>query len=259
MNAVASLTDHRYGKGGMEVVVDGRTAKVATLPISIDYDRFVDLATREKTAKKVEEIRDYYSAEILAIGVDRLDYSKGILERMQAIEIMLDRHPELQGRFSFIQISAPSRTKVHAYQELRERIEQMVGRINGRFGGRGCIPIDYRYEGHPQEDLVAFYRAADLALVTPLRDGMNLVAKEYVASRVDEGGTLVLSQFAGAVQEMNGAVVVNPYDPETMADRIYQAIVMRGEEKKERMRRMRETVRRNDIYWWLERFLRSIS
>jgi trehalose 6-phosphate synthase/phosphatase len=259
MNAVASLTDHRYGKGGMEVVVDGRTAKVATLPISIDYDRFVDLATREKTAKKVEEIRDYYSAEILAIGVDRLDYSKGILERMQAIEIMLDRHPELQGRFSFIQISAPSRTKVHAYQELRERIEQMVGRINGRFGGRGCIPIDYRYEGHPQEDLVAFYRAADLALVTPLRDGMNLVAKEYVASRVDEGGTLVLSQFAGAVQEMNGAVVVNPYDPETMADRICQAIIMRAEEKKERMRRMRETVRRNDIYWWLERFLRSIS
>jgi trehalose 6-phosphate synthase/phosphatase len=259
MDAVASLTDHRYGRGEMEVLVDRRTVKVRTLPISIDFDRFTDLAARETTAEKVREIRDYYRAEIIAIGVDRLDYSKGILERLRAIEIMLDRHPELQGKFSFVQISAPSRTKVYAYQEMRERIEQMVGHINGRFGGRGCIPIDYRYEGHPQEDLVAYYRAAELALVTPLRDGMNLVAKEYVSSRIDEEGALVLSQFAGAVQELGDAVVVNPYDPETMAERIYEAIVMPADEKKRRMRRMRETVRRNDIYWWLEQFLRSMS
>jgi trehalose 6-phosphate synthase len=134
----------------------------------------------------------------------------------------------------------------------------MVGRINGRFGGKGCIPIDYRYESHTQEDLVAYYRAADLALVTPLRDGMNLVAKEYVASQLDGCGGLVLSRFAGAYQELHDAIIVNPYDAEGMAERIHHAITLASEEKCRRMKRMREIVRRNDIYWWLERFLREL-
>ncbi len=242
----------------MAVNVHGRSAKLGAFPISIDFDHFVALARGDEMQEKTAQIRNDYRARTLALGVDRLDYSKGILERLRAIEIMLDRHPEICGEFTFIQISAPSRTKVHAYQEMRESIERMVGRINGRFGGKGCIPVDYRYQGIAQEDLVAYYRAADLALVTPLRDGMNLVAKEYVASRLDEQGVLVLSKFAGAYQELPEALIVNPYDAEAMAEKIHQAIVMSEEEKTRRMQRLREVVRRNDIYWWLERFLREL-
>jgi alpha,alpha-trehalose-phosphate synthase [UDP-forming] len=258
IDAVSTMTDHRYARGERAVSVKGRAVKVGAFPISIDFDRFETLAGAPDMVEKIASIRNNYRADILALGVDRLDYSKGILERLRAIEIMLDRYPELHGKFTFIQISAPSRTKVHAYQEMREAIEGMVGRINGRFGGKGCIPIDYRYQGIAQEDLVAYYRAAELALVTPLRDGMNLVAKEYVASQLDDGGVLVMSRFAGAYQELEQAVIVNPYDPEVMADQIYESIVMREEERTRRMRRMREIVRRNDIYWWLERFLREL-
>lgn len=170
---------------------------------------------------------------------------------------MLEQHPDIQGNFTFIQLSAPSRAKVHAYQTLRGQIEQMVGRINGRFGGKGCLPVDYRYEGHSQEALVAFYRAADVALVTPLRDGMNLVAKEFVVSKVDGYGCLVLSQFAGTSRELTDAIVVNPYHPQTTADGVYRALMLPAEEKQQRMKRMREAVERNDIYWWLEQFLRA--
>ena len=258
IDAVSTLTDHRYARGQMGVNVHGRSVKLGAFPISIDFDYFVKLAGREKMQEKIVTIRNNYRADILALGVDRLDYSKGILERLRAIEVMLDRYPDVRGRFTFLQISAPSRTKVHTYQEMRESIEGMVGRINGRFGGKGCIPIDYRYQGIDQRELVAYYRAADLALVTPLRDGMNLVAKEYVASQLDDGGVLILSSFAGAYQELSEAVIVNPYDPEAMAERIHEAIVMPAEERTRRMRRMREVIRRNDIYWWLERFLREL-
>jgi trehalose 6-phosphate synthase/phosphatase len=259
MDAVAGLTDHRYRRGEQLVEVGQRAVKVGSFPISIDFKHFADIAAMPETEAKAQEIRDHYQAKTIALGVDRLDYTKGILERLEAIELMLEKHPELQGNFTFIQISAPSRTKVHAYQQMREGIEQMVGRITGRFGGKGGAPVDYRYHGYPQEELVAFYRAADLALVTPLRDGMNLVAKEYAASRVDEDGALVISKFAGAYGELRGAIVVNPYDIEGMAESIYQAVMLDREEKRRRMQRLRKVVSRNDIYWWLERFLREVA
>jgi alpha,alpha-trehalose-phosphate synthase [UDP-forming] len=258
MDCIATLTDHRYSRGKMTVNVDDRLLRVRSFPISIDFHEFADVAELESTGERAQQIRDYYRAEIIALGVDRLDYTKGIPDRLRAVEVMLDRHPELQGRFTFIQLSAPSRTKLEAYREMREEVERMVGRINGRFGGKGCIPIDYRYDAHTREELVAFYRASDLCLVTPLRDGMNLVAKEYVASQPEPDGVLVLSRFAGAAHELTPAVQTNPYDAEGMAEHIYQAIVMPPEEKRERMRMMRELVRRNDIYWWLERFLRDL-
>jgi trehalose 6-phosphate synthase/phosphatase len=254
---VAQTTSHRCSPADGWIAIDGRDVRVGAFPISIDYGRFVEMAERPGIEDEIREIRDTYRADILAIGVDRLDYTKGILERLQAIEIMLENCPDVRGNFTFIQLSAPSRTKVHAYRMLREQIEQMVGRINGRFGGRGCIPVDYRYENHPQEKLVAYYRAADLALVTPLRDGMNLVAKEYAACRIDDGGCLVLSQFAGATREFVDAIPVNPYHPQSTAEGIYRALKLPPEERRRRMRRLREAVQRNDIYWWLERFLRS--
>jgi len=257
INSVHMLTHHRFSRGRMEIDVDGRLVKTGSYPISIDFDYFAGLAARKEIQAKAKELRAYYNADIIAIGVDRLDYSKGIRERLQAIEIMLDRFPEIRGKFTFIQISAPSRTKVQAYQEMREKIESMVGRINGRFGGEGCLPVDYRYESYSQEDLVAYYLASDLALVSPLRDGMNLVAKEYVAAQLQNQGMLVLSRFTGAFHELSDAVIVNPYDPETMAERIHRALTIPADEKRMRMERLRDVVRRNDIYWWLERYLRD--
>jgi alpha,alpha-trehalose-phosphate synthase [UDP-forming] len=259
MDSMATLTRHRYSRGMRTVNVDDRLVRLRSFPISIDFDHFAEVAEWETTVERARQIRASYRAEIIAIGVDRLDYTKGIPERLRAIEMMLDRHPELQGRFTFIQLSAPSRTKVEAYQAMREEIERLVGHVNGRFGGKGCIPIDYRYEAHSQEELVAFYRAADLALVTPLRDGMNLVAKEYVASRADGDCMLVLSRFAGAAHELVEAICANPYDPESLAEHIHGAITMPREERRRRMQVLRELVRRNDIYWWLERFLRDLS
>jgi trehalose 6-phosphate synthase len=251
------MTDWRYSIGDGWVKSNGRYVRVGAFPISIDYNEFLGMAEREGIDNEIQAIRDTYRAGILAVGVDRLDYTKGILERLQAIEIMLEAHPDIQGNFTFIQLSAPSRTKVHAYQELRTQIEQMVGRINGRFGGRGCLPVDYRYEEHSQEQLVAYYRAADIAIITPLRDGMNLVAKEYVVSRIDNGGCLVLSSFAGARRELGAAVLVNPYHPQATAAGIYGAATMPEEAKRRAMKQMRDVVRRNDIYWWLEQFLRA--
>jgi trehalose 6-phosphate synthase/phosphatase len=259
VDAVTALTGHPHSSTAGTFRVDGRKVALGAFPISIDCEEFHQMAARPGIEDEVRRLRDTYRAEIIALGVDRLDYTKGILERLQAIELMLERHPDIQGRFTFVQLSAPSRTKVHAYREMREKIEYMVGRINGRFGGRGCIPIDYRYEGHSQEELAAFYRAADLALVTPLRDGMNLVAKEYVVCRPDEDGVLVLSRFAGAFDELKDAVAVNPYQPDEMAEAIYQATRMPAAERRRRMRRMRETVAHNDIYAWLGQFLLGIG
>jgi len=257
IRTVAETTDLPYSVSGGWVRKDGRRVKIGAFPISIDCDHFERMARRPGIDEDIRRIRENYRSRVLALGVDRLDYTKGILERLRAIEIMLAKHPDIQGNFTFIQLSAPSRAKVDAYRSLRGKIEQMVGHINGRFGGKGCLPVDYRYEGHSQEQLVAFYRAADIALVTPLRDGMNLVAKEYVVSQVDGNGSLVLSQFTGASRELRAAIHVNPYHPEKMADEIYRAATMPLDEKRPRMERMREVVRRNDIYWWVEQFLRA--
>ena len=257
LNSVRRILGYEHTLG--QINTEERVVKVDAFPMGIDYERFSSAVNDPAVQREVRKVRRHVGDRKTILSLDRMDYTKGILERLEAIELMLEKHKELQGNFTFIQISAPSRTKVHAYQQMREGIEQMVGRITGRFGGKGGAPVDYRYQGYPQEDLVAFYRAADLALVTPLRDGMNLVAKEYAASRVDGDGALVLSRFAGAYGELRGAIAVNPYDIESMADSIYQAITLDPEERRERMQRMRRTVSRNDIYWWLERFLREVA
>jgi alpha,alpha-trehalose-phosphate synthase [UDP-forming] len=259
MDTVAVATGNRCIPEHENILHEGRKVRADSFPISIPFEDFEKTALEPEVAQRVSEIRNYYHADVLALGVDRLDYTKGILERLQAIEIMLETYPELQGRFTFLQISAPSRSKVHAYQEMREQIEQMVGHINGRFAAKGCIPVDYRYESYPQDELIAYYLASNLALVTPLRDGMNLVAKEYVAAQVGEEGALVLSRFAGAHEELREALMVNPYDPEAMARKIREAVKMCPEERRERMRHMRDTVRKNDVYSWLERFLQALA
>jgi trehalose 6-phosphate synthase/phosphatase len=192
------------------------------------------------------------------VGIDRLDYTKGIPRRLLAYEQLLRRHPDLRGQVTLVQVAVPSRTGVRAYQTFRHHVDAMVGRINGTFGDPGWTPVQYLNRGITQSELVHLYRHADVMLVTPVRDGMNLVAKEFVASRVDGDGVLALSEFAGAADELAEAVLVNPYDIEDSAEAYYRALTMPRHERRTRMRALRERVHTAGIDRWGESFLAAL-
>jgi trehalose-6-phosphate synthase len=196
---------------------------------------------------------------LVGLGVDRLDYTKGILERLRAVESLLENHPEMIGRFSFIQIAAPSRSVLEEYQAFGARVRALATHINQRFSSGAYQPVYLRVEHHEPEDVNRYYRAADVCMVTSLHDGMNLVAKEYVAARDDERGVLVLSQFTGAAHELYEALIVNPYHIEQTADALYQALTMPEFEQQERMRSMRSMVRDFNVYRWAGRMLLDAS
>ena len=190
---------------------------------------------------------------MLLFGADRLDYTKGILERFRAIERLLSVRPETAGTFNMVQVVVPSRHQVQEYRELKEKLDREVGRINGVHARAGWIPLHYQFRALSREELVAKYLAARAALVTPLRDGMNLVAPEFVASRTDEYGVLVLSEFAGVSRILGQALIVNPYDVEGCAAAVHDALTMTPEEQRSRMVRMRERVRANTVSDWAVR------
>jgi trehalose 6-phosphate synthase len=189
-------------------------------------------------------------AALMGVGVDRLDYTKGILERFLAIERFLEKYPRYQGVFTFVQIGAPSRTHIKRYHDLQAEIEAEAERINWRFRSDQWKPIVLLERQHSHQEIAPYYRAADLCLVTSLHDGMNLVAKEFVATRQDERGVLILSCFTGAARELRDALQVNPYDIDQTAEAIRTALEMNAEEKQERMQRMRKTVRERNVYRW---------
>ncbi|MPZ52381.1 MAG: trehalose-6-phosphate synthase [Acidimicrobiia bacterium] len=228
-----------------------RTITAETAPISIDTALFEKLAKDPDVALSGQQLlEDLGKPEVMILGVDRLDYSKGIDIRLRALDTLFSRHPELQEKVSFVQVAVPSREDVDAYQDTRRNIEEGVGRINGRFGTMEWTPVHYLYRTLDRKDLVALYREADVMLVTPLRDGMNLVAKEYVASRVGIGGVLVLSEFAGAAERLSQAVLVNPYDVDGLATGLLDAIHMHEDEAAERMSAMRSHLQRWDVHAW---------
>jgi trehalose 6-phosphate synthase len=191
----------------------------------------------------------------LAVGVDRFDYTKGILERFNAVERLLEKHPEWVGRFAVVQVAAPTRSSLEEYRSFQERIERVCERINGRFGRAGYMPAILVARHHEHDALTELYRAADVCLVTSLHDGMNLVSKEFVAARDDEHGVLILSRFAGAARELTEALVVNPYHVEECADALHQALTMPAAEQRERMASLRQTVRESNVYRWAGRML----
>jgi trehalose-6-phosphate synthase len=197
--------------------------------------------------------------EHIILGVDRLDYTKGILERLLAYEVFLEKYPEFHRKVCLIQIAVPSRTRVDEYRMLRRGIDEAIGRITGRFSTRRWIPLRYLYKAFPIEELATYYSAADLSLITPLRDGMNLVAKEYIASKVDGSGSLILSEFAGAAAILTDAILVNPYNIDGLAEAICFSLSMSEQEKRIRMQRLRQTVAIKDVYWWCESFLKSLT
>ncbi|PKM81549.1 MAG: trehalose-6-phosphate synthase [Firmicutes bacterium HGW-Firmicutes-14] len=240
-----------------DIYLPGRKVRVAALPIGIDWQLFREIASRKEVIQKSERIRRETGERRIIIGADRLDYTKGIPERLLAIEWLLENCPEFRNEITFVQIAVPSRTDVADYKNLRRQIEETVGRINGKFTEEYHVPVRYLYKTLGKEDLVAHYLAADMALVTPLNDGLNLVAKEYVAARADGTGVLVLSPFAGAAEQLTGQLTANPYSPREVAMQIAAGLTMNPEEKKRRMRQMARTVKEYDINWWWQTLLKS--
>lgn len=237
-----------------------RTALAKAFPISIDADSYVELAQREDIRERAAEIRESLgNPKKILLGVDRLDYTKGIRHRLKAFGELLE-----DGRISvddatLVQVASPSRERVEAYVHLRDEIELTVGRINGDHDTMDHTAIRYLHQAYPREEMVALFLAADVMLVTALRDGMNLVAKEYVASRVDNRGVLVLSEFAGAADELGSAIRINPHDIDGLKDAIMRAIEMPPAEQGRRMRALRRRVREHDVEDWSREFLDALD
>jgi trehalose 6-phosphate synthase len=251
--------------GGEELKSDairafGRIVRTAAFPVGIDVDGIAGLAAKAESSRQSRRLRDSMRDRSLLIGVDRLDYSKGLPQRFAAYSHLLEHYPQTRGRTVFLQIAPPSRSDVPEYQEIRRELEAAAGRINGRFAEFDWTPLRYLNKSFNHRVLTGFYRAARLALVTPLRDGMNLVVKEYLASQNPEDpGMPILSCFAGAAHELGEAILINPNDTEGLAEAILQGLDMPAGERKERWNAMMATLRRNDADSWRRRFVETLA
>jgi len=243
---------------GNHVFYANREIKLGAFPIGIDVGFFDRLAKDDDVVKEVELIKSENPGRKLLLGVDRLDYTKGIVRRLLAVERFLEREPKWHGKIRFIQVVVPSRGKVDAYDQLRQTLDGLVGRINGAYGSVISVPIHYLYKSLSEKQLVALYLATDLMLVSPLRDGMNLVAKEFVASRIDEDGVLLLSEFAGASVELVESLIFNPYDVDRFSLFINKALTMSQDERQTRMRDLRRRVQAFDSHRWAETFIEAL-
>lgn len=239
---------------------EGRKIRVESFPISIDFKGFHRMATSKEVEEEAWVIHENLPERKLILGVDRLDYTKGLPQRLEAFEVFLDKYPELRGRVSLVQVLVPSRIRIPEYQEMKRHIDEMIGRINGRFTTSGWIPIIYIFRYLSRQELVSYYRTSEIVLVTPLKDGMNLIAKEYCASCVKGEGVLILSEFAGAASQLGkNALLVNPYNVEAVADRIYEAYHMPREDMLKRMKKMRSHIKNEDVFKWVKEFFRALE
>ncbi len=244
----------------MVYLPDGRTVQAAAFPISIDVQELENLARSEPVQQRAKEIRDQLgNPRHVLLGVDRLDYTKGIYARLRGYGELLEEGKVSVDDSVFVQVATPSRERVEQYRRLRDDIDRLVGRINGDLGTIGRPAIAYLHTSFPRDEMAALYRAADIMVVTPLRDGMNLVAKEYVACRFDNDGALVLSEFAGAADELRQAYLINPYDINGMKAAIVEALNAKPRELSRRMRAMRKTVAEHDVKDWAANFLRVLN
>jgi trehalose 6-phosphate synthase/phosphatase len=242
-----------------QAIVDDRIVKVDIFPIGIDYDKFSTSGGSEEVKKEINNLKKKVKDRRLILAVDRLDYSKGLLKRLEAVEIFLKRYPEYREKVLFIQITVPSRERVEHYKILKSQIDTLVGKINGQYGTIGWVPIWYLYRSLPFPRLAALYQISDIALVTPLRDGMNLVAKEYVAVKQDKKGVLILSEMAGAAAELGEALIVNPNDSEQIADKLKIALEMTEEEKAVRIGSMQKRISHYNVSKWAADFFLQIE
>jgi trehalose 6-phosphate synthase len=259
LETVNNSLESRVVWENFSVKIAEQTTYVKPFPISVsftpkDYDKHDD------SRIDLSEILKKYGikAEMMGIGVDRIDYTKGIIERFLAVERFLEKYPPYQGKFIFVQIGAPSRTEIKSYADIVKAVEEEANRINMRFKTKDWKPILFLKSHHSHEEIMPFYKSSNLCMVTSLHDGMNLVAKEYVASRNTFDGALILSRFAGAAQELSEAIIVNPYDIEQTADAIKLALEMTKDEQQRRMKQMRQTLVNANIYFWAVNLIRAL-
>ncbi len=237
-----------------------RAARLNTFPIGIDVEKFATRAAKSINSQEVTRLRASLQGAKLAIGVDRVDYSKGLANRVRAFGRMWESRPDLKREVSLLQIAVPSRCQIQAYDELQTELATLVGEINGKYGEIDWIPIRYINRGYSQQTLAGFYRAAQVGVVTPLHDGMNLVAKEYVAAQNPaDPGVLVLSEFAGAAKELDAAILVNPHDVDSMAREIARAMRLSSEERQERWRAMMAKLKAKSVHAWFADFVDALS
>lgn len=242
------------------IKVFGRTLKGQAFPIGIDTETFAEMAAESEDSKQVHRLQSSLVQRDLIIGVDRLDYSKGLVKRIEAFEHLLTTYPDNRGKVVFLQINPPSRSDVADYIDIKRELEATAGYVNGTFAEYDWVPIRYLNKSYSRRVLSGFFRIARVGLVTPLRDGMNLVAKEFVAAQsAKDPGVLVLSRFAGAARELDGALIVNPYDVEGVAERLQEALNMPLEARKERWRAMYSAIAKNDVTAWRESFLQALQ
>lgn len=242
------------------VHLEDRSVKIAAFPIGIDYKEFQEAVNSDVAQDAYGRLRKSAEGKHIIIGVDRLDYSKGLEERFFGYRRFLEEHDDRRGDIFLLQVAPPSRGEVHTYEVIRERLDELSGRINGEFAEVDWVPIRYVNQNYPREELAGFYRAAEIALVTPLRDGMNLVAKEYVAAQDPENpGVLILSRFAGAALQLQDALLVNPYSKDEISDAIERALNMPKEERIRRWQGMIRSVRDEDVVAWRHAFVAALQ
>ena len=263
---VAHFTRYVRNEGSAEAIDErrvrafGATVVVQAFPIGIDVDEFTRLTHASDAMDTFEGLRAEYSRRRLLLGIDRLDYSKGIPQRVRAFRELLDRYPDNRGSATLIMIASPSRDDVNAYADLRQELEGLCGAINGDYGELDWMPLRYIHRMVARKRVPGLCRAAAVGLVTPLRDGMNLVAKEYVVAQDPEDpGVLVLSRFAGAAEQLKEALLVNPYDTQGMADTIERALQMPLAERQDRHQKLMDRIRTHDVHWWRKAFLEALT
>src|SRR5690606_15950003 len=241
------------------IALANRVIKVDIFPLGVDYDVFHQAAQNPSTIHKREEILKNFKDRKIIFSVDRLDYTKGVTHRLEAFERFLEKYSQWREKVVFILVVVPSRQIISKYNERRKLIEEQVGRINGKYSSLQWQPILYRYSHVPFDELCALYQAADVGLITPLRDGMNLVAKEYVASRIGQKGVLILSELAGAASELGEALLVNPMDEEEMSDAIDEALTMPLSTQRHKMALMQKRLVDYDVRDWVNDFLQELA
>ena len=257
LSAVNRLVYYSNEQG--KIQVGNRVVFADSFPMGIDFDKYANAAMAPETIAREVKFRTSVGDQKLILSIDRLDYSKGIPARLIVFELFLKKFPEYREKVSLILLVVPSRDQVVQYRELKEEVDLLVGRINGAYGTMNWTPIHYFYRSLPMDMLSALYRMSEVALVTPMRDGMNLVCKEYVASKLDQKGVLILSEMAGASKELNQAILINPNDKHQVADALKQALEQPEEEQKKNMAAMQETLKRYNVHHWVNLFLTSLQ
>jgi trehalose 6-phosphate synthase len=237
----------------------GRSINIGAFPIGIDVDKFVDGLTKDSVIARVKQLKEKFGDTKVIVGVDRLDYIKGVPQKLHAFEIFLTENPEWIGKVKLVQVAVPSRGDVEEYQSLRSTVNELIGRINGRFGTVEFVPIHYLHKSIPFDELISLYHISDVCLVSSTRDGMNLVSYEYIACQEEKKGALILSEFAGAAQSLNGAIIVNPWNTEELSDAIKESLTLPEEKKTLNFNKLFDYISKYTSGFWGESFVKELS